>query len=1312
MSAPTKSLAAGKTTARKRSAPKRAAQAESIPQSPFFVVGVGASAGGIEAFKQLLQSLPADTGAAFVLVQHLDPAHESVLPSLLSSATPMPVGEARDGTPIEPDHVYVIPSAMDLEIGGGLLKLLPRSRARGAHHMPIDGFFRTLADAQGAMAIGVILSGMASDGTVGLGAIKAAGGICFAQEPRSAKYDGMPRSAIAAGCIDAVLSPGEIAGEIARLAGGLLLSEPSILSSSADPLRPAEEEEALAKAFLLLRKVTGNDLGAYKRTTLLRRIRRRMALVHVETLEEYVQHLESHPAAVQDLYQDLLIGVTSFFRDPPAIEALTRDVFPKLIAGRPAEAPLRLWVPGCSTGEEVYTLAICLLELLGSTATNPSVQIFGTDVSEAAVAKARAGIYSEKIAADVSPERLARFFIRIDGKLQISKTVRALCVFSRHDLVRDPPFSRLDLISCRNVLIYLRPEAQKTVMAGFHYALKPTGYLLLGRSESPAAATDRFQPVDREHKIYAPAANGSRSVHAARPATSLPEKAQLGAPPGAIVQTAAARAVFRGVEVEVIPVQVPAAAGQRSFFVFFEGSPAAGSGRPKAKIAETQGGYAGIAEELAATRDYLQHVIDDQAASNQELQAAHEEALSGNEELQSLNEELETAKEELQSGNEELTTLNEELHHRNLDLVRLSDDLVNLLGSLHVPVVLLGPDLRLRRFTPGAAKLFNLLPTDHNRLLTDLRSSLDLPDLEALIRKSIATVTAVEREVQDSSGRWHSLRIHPYKTSADKIDGAVMILVDIHDLKISAAEIARARDFADAIIQTVREPFLILREDLRVEQANRAFYDFFRAAPEETEGQRLDSLGEGEWNIPALRELLENVLLESAEINDFEVEKTFPAIGWRTMMLSARKVRQTGSEPAKILLAMDDRTELKRVEEERAGLLAREQALTGEAERASRLKDEFVATVSHELRGPLSAMTGWMYVLDRNPGNVEIAARGMAAIQRNVLAQVKLVDDLLDTSRIMTGKLRLAVHMISLQTVVEAAIQAVSAAAVAKGITVELACVGTVTQILGDADRMQQIVWNLLSNAVKFTPAGGRVDILLERSRTSVKLQVRDTGKGISAEFQPHVFERFRQAEGSAIRNQLGLGLGLAIVRDLTELQGGTVMVESTGKDQGSTFTVTFPVPPLLIQPPETEAAEASTVEDRPVLAGLRLLVVEDEDSSREMLATLLEQLGAEVTATASASAAFAALEAEIPDVLISDIGMPGESGYDLLRKVRLLPPASGGLVPAIAFTAYSSEQDRLEALAAGFQLHHTKPADPTRLVAAIAMLGRRSMVS
>jgi two-component system CheB/CheR fusion protein len=1178
-------------------------------------------------------------------------------------------------------------------------------------------------------------------------------------------------------------------------------------TSAEDPsedaaLLAAEEEDALARALLLLKKATGNDLDSYKRTTLMRRIRRRMMLAGVERIEEYLRRLGSDPAEAQELYQDLLIGVTSFFRDPAAIEALARDIFPKLVKGRPAESSLRIWVPGCSTGEEVYTLAISLLELLDGTAANFPVQIFGTDVSETAVAMARAGAYPEKIAAYVSRQRLDRFFTRVDGKLQISKTVRALCVFARHDLVQDPPFSRLDLISCRNVLIYLKPLAQKKVIAGFHYALKPTGCLVLGQSESPAAALERFQAVDVEHKIYAPDVARSRFAYNSGPVVALPEGLGFGVSPSVAALDGATRAIvqreadrilltrysppgvvvdesleilqfrgdtrpylepaqgpaslsllrmarkgllaglrqavqeakvsrlrvhrsglklldgrgFRGVDIEVIPLQVPSAQ-HNCFLILFDGSVAAS---PTVKERKADPGPADrvLAEELAATREYLQTIIDDQAASNQDLLTAHEDVLSGNEELQSLNEELqsfneelETAKEELQSSNKELATLNEELRHRNDELVHLSDDLVNLLGSLHVPVILLGPDLRLHRFTPGAAKLFNLLPSDQYRLLSDLRSSFDLPDLEEVILLSISTATAVEREVQDRSGRWYSLRIHPYRTAGNKIDGAVMVLVDIDGLKRNAGELAKARDFADSIVQTVREPLLVLNDDLRVEQANCAFYDFFQVWSEETVGRRLDTLGGGEWSSPALQELLESVLRDGIDINGFEVEGDFPEIGRRAMVLNARRVRQAEAEPAKVLLAMDDWTELKRVEEERADLLAREQALAREAERASQLKDDFVATVSHELRGPLNAMTGWMYVLDQNTGNAEITKRGLAAINRNVQAQARLVGDLLDTARITTGKLRLSVHMISLQSVVEAAIQTVSAAADAKGIALRLECAGTVTQILGDADRMQQITWNLLSNAVKFTPAGGRIDVRLERTRSSVQLQVRDTGKGISAEFLPYVFERFRQAEGSPTRDQLGLGLGLAIVRDLTELQGGTAKAESAGIDQGATFTVAFPVPPLLVKPQGTAVMDAPAVDGRLALQGLRLLVVEDEESSREMLAELLAQLGADVIAASSAAEAFAALEQNVPDVLISDIGMPGESGYDLLRKVRSLPPDRGGLVPAIAFTAYTAEQDRLEALAAGFQMHHTKPADPARLVAAIAMLGRRSTV-
>ena len=531
-----------KRSAAQDTPPQSPAQPEPAGDSPqkfFPIVGIGASAGGLEAFRQLLQNLPADTGAAFVLVQHLSPTHESILPGLLARSTADAGGRGagrredrarprlRDPVPDGPgDHGWApeAPAARDA----------PRDR-----HMPIDLFFRTLAEVRGSQAIGVVLSGTASDGTLGLKAIKAAGGICLAQDPQSAAFDGMPRSAIAGGCVDTVLPPDGLAREIARLAGGSYLQEPG--EGSTHEVLLDAEKGALETIFAVLRKATGKDLAGYKKPTLLRRIRRRMALQQIDGIAEYAGYLDSHPAEVQELYQDLLINVTSFFRNPEIFAALRRDVFPRLLRDRAADAPVRVWVPGCSTGEEAYSIAICLLESLDDVAASPPIQIFGTDVRDGAVDKARAGIYLENIAADVSPERLARFFAKVDGTFQVSKTVRDLCVFARHDLIRDPPFSHLDLISCRNVLIYLEPGVQRRVMANFRYALKPAGFLVLGSSETivassrpvPAGGPGAPASSRRARRCTAPASvparaprrEGASSASGRAPSPAKPESA-------------------------------------------------------------------------------------------------------------------------------------------------------------------------------------------------------------------------------------------------------------------------------------------------------------------------------------------------------------------------------------------------------------------------------------------------------------------------------------------------------------------------------------------------------------------------------------------------------------------------------------------------------------------------------------------------------------------------------------------------------------------------------------------------------------------
>src|SRR5216683_766119 len=476
-------------------------------RASFPIVGVGASAGGLEAFTQLLKALGSGTEMAYVLVQHLDPSHKSALTELLAKATEMPVSQVTDATLVEPNHVYVIPPNVDMSIAQGILRLTPRTETLG-RHMPIDRFLRSLAEDQGSNAIGIILSGTASDGTLGLAAIKAEGGITFTQDEKSAKFDDMPRNAIAAGCVDFVLPPDAIGRELARVRAHPYLASSS--SSRTAELVP-DGDPQLKNILHLLQTANGVDFSDYKPATVKRRILRRMALHKVGELKQYVQFLRHHPAEAEALYEDMLIKVTSFFRDPDAFEALKTEVFPSILKHRTPEEPIRVWVPGCSTGEETYSQAIALLEFLGNRRADIPIQLFGTDLGQGGIEKARAGIYPDSIAADVSPERLRRFFVKVEGGYRINKTIRDICVFARHNLLEDPPFSRIDVISCRNVLIYLAPVLQKRIMPIFHYAMKPRGFLMLGGAEGIiGTASDLFELMDRKHKIYCRKSTTSR----------------------------------------------------------------------------------------------------------------------------------------------------------------------------------------------------------------------------------------------------------------------------------------------------------------------------------------------------------------------------------------------------------------------------------------------------------------------------------------------------------------------------------------------------------------------------------------------------------------------------------------------------------------------------------------------------------------------------------------------------------------------------------------------------------------------------------
>ena len=1492
------------------SAPEELDTSEGNPA--FSVVGIGASAGGLEAFTQLLRALPVDTGMAFVLVQHLSPNHASALAEILSRATSMPVAEVVAESALEPNHVYVIPPDRAMLMVRGHLRLLARN-THGKQH-PIDQFFRSLAQNQRHMAIGVVLSGTATDGTLGLEDIKAEGGITFAQD-ESAQQQGMPHSAVASGCVDFVLPPAAIAAEIARIGKHPLVRAPAGKQRAEEaPPGGLHGKASLAPILSLLRSATGVDFAQYKVSTLQRRISRRMVLQHQYAIEDYTGYLKRTPGEAEALYQDILINVTSFFRDSEVYEELKHKIVPELLANRSRHDPLRAWVLGCSTGEEAYSLAMVFTEALESANGQTSAQVFATDVNALAIERARAGLYSKERLLDVSRERLRRFFVEQNGDFRVSKPVRDMCVFSRHNVMSDPPFSRMDLVTCRNLLIYLEPEVQAKIIPVLHYALKPKGFLVLGASESIGRFAELFGAEEGKHKIFAKKPGSGRVPHLPLPSTrssGAPERSSavpqhprapagldlaqtLGstdvhkeadrllasfAPPAVLVDANLEILQFRGdtepylvpaqgkashsllkmaradlmlplqtllhraskdgtalrergvriqsegkpreIELEVLPVKGNVA-HEGCFLVLFKEAVSALPREGKAKAARagsapessSTADVVRLEQELASTREHLQALMEQFEAANEELQSSNEESQSTNEELQSINEELETSKEEIQSSNEELTTVNDELRNRNNELGLLNGDLTNLISSVNLAVVIVGRDLRIRRFSPMAEKLLSIIPTDVGRPITDIRTKLVLPDLDPLLIRTIDTITPLEREVQGADGRWYSLRIRPYLTADNKIDGAVLTLVDIDAIR-------RAREYAETIVATVREPLLVLDADLRIQGAGRAFYDTFQCTREGTQGRLFYELDGGRWDVPELRRLLGELLSKNVAFDAFPLEREFPRSGRKSLLLNARRFSVPGEPRPSILLAIDDvtlhsqsaaalkvsETRYRRLFESakdgilildaktaritdanpffdellgytHAELLGKELwqigvfkdaeasvAAVAELQRkgyiryedlplktkagktidvefvsnvytegthsviqcnirdisqrkrlesdlahrnselaaADAAKNSFIAVLSHELRSPLNIIILWTQLIQRPGVNEETLRKGLDIIQRSTKVQAQLIEDLLDVHRITTGKLRLERVDTDLAEVVRSTIESMSPEAREKGLRLVRQLGSTPALIHGDPARLQQVLRNLLGNAIKFTPKGGQIRVGLRRKGAAVEVRVCDTGEGIGAESLEHVFDRFRHADPLTSQAHGGLGLGLAIARQLVELHGGAIRAESPGKGAGATFTVALP---RLVGKHATRRAAAAprgAPQLKPrALAGLLVLVVDDEANTREAVRRLLESAGAKTNLAGSTNAALASIRKQRPDVIVSDIGMRGRDGYELLRAVRALPASRGGRVPAIALTAYATAENREHALRSGFQMHLAKPVEPGRLLAAV----------
>ncbi len=952
---------------------------------------------------RLLEALPADSGMAFVVIQHLDPRHASHLEQLLSRGTKMPVVTITSRLPLAPNKVFVLPPDSDVVLEGEILKLVSR-RQNGHIHLPIDRFFQSLAAEAPSRAIGVVLSGTGSDGTLGLSAIKQAGGFTFAEAEKSAKYFDMPGHAIASGAVDHVLTMPALAKALFRLGRhGQSAARPNRALAKNEDAASAfpEAGDDLSKIFFLLKHQLGVDFSKYKQSTLARRIARRMILHQVEKLPEYVKLLRTEPDEVEGLFSDILISVTGFFRDQQAFQTLKRKVIPRILHGKTAESEIRVWVPGCATGEEAYSIAVCFMEALGEAYPPHKLQIFATDLSETILAKARQGIYPENIASQVSPQRLRRFFAKVNGGYQINRAVRDVCTFARQNLCEDPPFSHIDLISCRNVLIYLGPELQKKCVPLFHYALNPAGYLMLGTSETIGGFADLFSLIDKQGKIYvkklapqrATLDFGARIFNAPPPppARSSPPPLQehdlqqalqrhsdqiilKHLSPGAVVVDADLQVLlFRGrtapylehapgaaslgllqmvraelmldlrtaiheaarkkrptqkegllthdheaarVRIQVVPFRIERV-DQQWLLVLFEQISHASldvptgdrQKRPAAPSSRAQShALRELRDELAATRESLRAIIEEREAANEELKSANEEIQSSNEELQSTNEELETAKEELQSANEELTTVNEELGTRNNEMTIANNDLNNVLTSTSIPIIIVDNRLAIRRFTPRASEVFNLRPGDIGRKIGDLRPNLRVDNLKRLTLQVIESLSNQERDVQDVEGHWHSLRIRPYRTADNKIDGAVITLIDIDSLKrlseleVRQKEVAEqgreqeqvGRRFAEDVLDTVQEPLAAIDADGRVQMANHPFCAAFDTSKKTVIGRSLVDLLGRHTDAPGLTRALRRAIDGKKRFENFPLTRDFPSAGRRNALLHLRRLARAG----------------------------------------------------------------------------------------------------------------------------------------------------------------------------------------------------------------------------------------------------------------------------------------------------------------------------------------------------------------------------------------------------------------------------------
>ncbi len=1359
---------------------------------PFPVVGIGASAGGLQAVLRFFENMPNESGMAFVVIFHLSPDHQSSAGKLIAQVTKMPVTQVESAVPIEKNHVYVISPAHYMSMNEGYLSVSEQGHRSGGH-VTIDLFFRDLADVHQERAFCIVLSGTGSDGAVGLSRIKEQGGITFAQLPTDAEHDGMPKAAMGTQMVDFVLPVVEMPQKILELwenSRHIKLPFPqdpdAQVIAFGNEYSTAQAEQLVHEILAKLRAGTGHDFRHYKRATVLRRIERRMQVTAQADLAGYYAYLANNPEETKALLNDMLIGVTNFFRDRESFDALEREVVPRLFTYQAdsdnKQPELRVWSAGASTGEEAYSLAMLLNDYKLAISSDVKIQVFASDIDERAITTGRVGSYPQAIVTDVSPARLRQYFVKEDGNYRIRKEIRESVLFAKHSLLSDPPFSQINLIVCRNLLIYLERQVQYEILQMFHFALKPGGYLFLGNSESVEICQDLFTVVDKKHRIFraktSPAASRklsalhrggyARTVSSPRPPLIQPEnKPSIAAihlraleklaPPSILVNSNAdvlhisegagpylrhvagevtrnllsliipelrlelRTAIFQAqqtnqlvktrqvmlnrqgghlqVGVTVCPFRDEQSEMEGLLIVFVDEGMDAKDIDVNAVTQSENQMLSNLERDLQSTKLQLQDTIEQSEISSEELKASNEEMQAINEELRSATEELEASKEEWQSINEELLTVNHELKVKVEETDQINNYLSNLISSTDIATVFIDRRLRIKWFTPRASEIFSMLPVDTGRPLMDITHRLDYDELINDSMKVLETLSVIEREVCSEEGRWYIARLLPYRSSSDQIDGIVLTFIDITTRREAQEGLKLGEERMRLVAESTRDYAIIVIDGHRnITSWNKGAETIFGYGKHEAEGRAFDFIFTDEDRAAGIPD---HELMTARQVGRSEDERWHERKDGSRFYCSGEVSLLRGNGFQGFVKIARDLTEHMRLHEEQLQSLS-------ETRHSSLLKDEFFAIMSHELRHPLNLIQLNAQLLRRLPTvtSVPSAVKAISSINDAVASQARIIDDLMDVARIRTGKLQLQTTVVDFAALLRDIEEVVNHSEHGCEIRFDLPRKGADLYVEADPTRLEQIVWNLVNNAIKFTPTGDKVWVVASRSGDFARLEIRDTGPGISKEQLQHIFEMFGQADHRPTRGHKGgLGIGLSLVRQLVEAHNGRITAYSEGPGKGAIFTVDFP---LCDSPTATQGDDGLVTHGQ--LKEADILLVDDSPDVLETMTLLLEMEDARVVAISDPAQALGVARNRSFDVVISDVSMPGMDGYQFVHALRQLPAYTR--TPCVALTGYGANQAMRGNDKAGFDEYVGKPVAYDEFVNLLSRLIKRTHTS